>query len=189
MAQASGRKGPQRTKFEIRADIARELEVSLPDEKERTISPNEAAEILGITGEAVKQWIYNGRLPAIKLGNGYWRIKVSDLSHFLKKRLGSPQHSVLITPCDKPTLDAIVKVVTETSVRNHGPQVAIGGGDDAHVHGEFKTGAHAADPALLQRAQKFSLHADIELGNFIEEKRAAVGNFEKAFLISVGAGE
>ena len=49
--------------------------------------------------------------------------------------------------------------------------------------------AHSADLALLQRAQQFGLHADIQLGNFVEEQRAAVGNFEKAFLVGVSAGE
>jgi excisionase family DNA binding protein len=111
MSQGPDRQRKPRTKFKLRADIARQLDVSLPDETERSISPNEAADMLGITGEAVKQWIYQGRLPAVRLGNGYWRIKVSDLSQFLNKKLGSPQHNVLITPCDKLTLDAIVKTV------------------------------------------------------------------------------
>lgn len=129
-----------RTKFKIRADLARQLDISLPDEKDRTVSPNEAAEMLGITGEAIKQWVYHGRLPAVKLGNGYWRIRVSDLSQFLKKRLGSPKHSVLISPCDKPTLDSIVTVVdalgqtalvaysdidAQLKLRNESPSVLI----------------------------------------------------------------
>lgn len=50
------------------------------------LSPNEAAEVLGITGEAVKQWIYQGLLKATKLANGYWRIKHDDLTKFLEER-------------------------------------------------------------------------------------------------------
>ncbi len=59
--------------------------------------------MLGITGEAVKQWVYLGRLPAIKLQNGYWRIKVTDLSKFLEARLGSPKHTVLVGQSDGQT--------------------------------------------------------------------------------------
>lgn len=55
------------------------------------LSPNEAAEVLGITGEAVKQWIYLGRLPATKLANGYWRIKHDDLTKFLEERQTAAQ--------------------------------------------------------------------------------------------------
>lgn len=50
------------------------------------LSPNEAGELLGITGEAVKQWIYQGLLKATKLPNGYWRIAPEDLKAFLEAR-------------------------------------------------------------------------------------------------------
>jgi CheY-like chemotaxis protein len=64
--------------------------VQLPSElspTERFLSPNEIGKILGLTGEAVKQWIYARRLPAVKLSNGYWRVKVSDFEDFLKHRV------------------------------------------------------------------------------------------------------
>ncbi|MCK6472720.1 MAG: helix-turn-helix domain-containing protein [Planctomycetes bacterium] len=50
------------------------------------LSPNEAGEVLNVTGEAVKQWIYQGLLKATKLPNGYWRIKHDDLKAFLETR-------------------------------------------------------------------------------------------------------
>ncbi|MCW8133774.1 MAG: response regulator [Planctomycetota bacterium] len=53
---------------------------------EQYISPNEAGRILSVTGEAVKQWIYHRRLPATKLSNGYWKIRVGDLEEFLNAR-------------------------------------------------------------------------------------------------------
>lgn len=56
-----------------------------------TVSPNQAAKILNITGEAVKQWIYCGDLPAVKLPNGYWRIKHADLAAYLDKRQNAAQ--------------------------------------------------------------------------------------------------
>lgn len=51
------------------------------------VSPNEAGKQLSVTGEAVKQWIYNGRLKAAKdPKNGYWWIKQTDLDECLQNR-------------------------------------------------------------------------------------------------------
>lgn len=63
---------------------------------ERFISPNEAGRILNVTGEAVKQWIYHRRLPATKLSNGYWKIKVLDLEDFIKARQNLGQKKIMI---------------------------------------------------------------------------------------------
>lgn len=51
-----------------------------------SLSPNEAANMLGVTGEAVKTWIYKGWLKATKQPNGYWRIKHDDLRSYLDSR-------------------------------------------------------------------------------------------------------
>jgi len=101
----------RRRKLNVRADIAKQLEVELPPQSEKTISPNEAAAMLGITGEAVKQWVYHGRLPAVKLQNGYWRIKVTDLSRFLEKRIGGPKHSILLCESDPETAQTLIATV------------------------------------------------------------------------------
>ena len=61
----------------------------------RTLSPNEAGRLLGMTGEAVKQWIYRRQLPAVKLPNGFWRVKVDDLERFLKHRAASERRNLL----------------------------------------------------------------------------------------------
>lgn len=55
-------------------------------ESSETLSPNEVGSMLGITGEAVKQWIYTQKLSAVRLANGYWRISRSDLQQFLNSR-------------------------------------------------------------------------------------------------------
>ncbi len=53
---------------------------------EEFLSPSAAGRELGVTGEAVKQWIYRRKLPATKLPNGYWRIAKSDLQRFARER-------------------------------------------------------------------------------------------------------
>jgi len=52
---------------------------------EGCISPNEAAKKLNITGEAIKQWIYKGRLPAAKAENGYWWVRDNDIKKFISE--------------------------------------------------------------------------------------------------------
>lgn len=83
------------------AEHAKELGVEIPkDTEERFISPNDAAKILNLTGEAVKQWIYHSRLPAIKLANGYWKIRVTDFQAFLKQRTEGVKRKVLLFTAD-----------------------------------------------------------------------------------------
>ena len=78
------------------ADAAREYGVRLPQETETTVSPNEAGDVLGITGEAVKRWIYTRKLPAAKLMNGYWRVKVSDIAGLVEGKRNMPERPILI---------------------------------------------------------------------------------------------
>ncbi len=77
----------------------------------------------------------------------------------------------------------------KTAVADHGSQIPIGGGDNAHVDRNFIGAAHAAHPPFLQSTQEFCLHADVKFGNLVEKERAAISDFEQAFLVHVGAGE
>jgi CheY-like chemotaxis protein len=74
------------------------LGVTIPEVKpgERWLSPNDIGKILSVTGEAVKQWIYHRRLPAVKLANGYWKVSVKDFEEFLKSRFETRRCSVMI---------------------------------------------------------------------------------------------
>lgn len=85
--------------YQVVAEHAATYGVSVPGEataSQRFLSPNDIGKILSLTGEAVKQWIYQRRLPAVKLSNGYWKIKVSDLEAFLKARQEMAKRRVLI---------------------------------------------------------------------------------------------
>ena len=63
---------------------------------ERYVSPNEAAKILNVTGECIKQWIYHRRLPAVKLSNGYWKISIADLEKFMAAKEKPDNRKVLL---------------------------------------------------------------------------------------------
>jgi CheY-like chemotaxis protein len=82
-----------------------------PTSSERFLSPNDIGKILNITGEAVKQWIYQRRLPAVKLANGYWKVRVSDFEAFLKARHEVGRRRVLLTATKSDGLPEIVEAV------------------------------------------------------------------------------
>ena len=50
-------------------------------------------------------------------------------------------------------------------------------------------GADLLQLAGLEEAQQQALHAQRHLADFVEEQRAAVGHFELALLVAIGAGE
>jgi CheY-like chemotaxis protein len=84
-----------------------------PTETERFLSPNEIGKILNVTGEAVKQWIYHRRLPAVKLANGYWKVRVADFEAFLKARHEVGKRRVLVTDTRNGSMSDVVQTVEE----------------------------------------------------------------------------
>lgn len=94
------KRGRPRGAQEVVSEQAAAYGISLPvltDTGERFLSPNDIGKILNVTGEAVKQWIYRRKLPAVKLANGYWKVKVADFEGFLKARTEVGRRHVLIT--------------------------------------------------------------------------------------------
>ncbi len=69
------------------------------------------------------------------------------------------------------------------------PQVAVGGGDDAHVHLNFLHSAQVHEALVLQHAQQLGLRLHRHVADFVEEDRAAVGHLEQALLAADRAGE
>src|SRR5439155_6459193 len=90
---------------------------------------------------------------------------------------------------NRKNIDSIIEIVTKTSITDHRAQIPVGGGDHTNINWNFEGAAHAANAALLQSAQEFRLHADVEFRNLIEKQRAAIRNFEQTFLLSMRAGE
>jgi CheY-like chemotaxis protein len=60
------------------------------------LSPNKIGLELGVSGVAVKQWIYQRRLAATKLPNGYWRVSREDLNRFLAERDGGGSRRAML---------------------------------------------------------------------------------------------
>jgi len=114
LAGEKRKRGRPRRPIEVVSDQAAEYGISLPvltDKGERFLSPNDIGRILNVTGEAVKQWIYRRKLPAVKLANGYWKVKVADFEGFLKARTEITRRQVLITDGGNSGSSEIVNAV------------------------------------------------------------------------------
>lgn len=108
------RRAKGRGRDSVAAEQAAAYGVSLPTEpaaSERFLSPNEIGRILNVTGEAVKQWIYHRRLPAIKLANGYWKVKVADFESFLKARHDVGRRRILVTDSKTNELKEVMQAI------------------------------------------------------------------------------
>ena len=90
---------------------------------------------------------------------------------------------------DRDDVDPVVEVLAELALRDELRQVAVGGGDDAHVDGRLVVAADPADDLLLDRPQELDLHGRRRLADLVEEERAAVGLLEEAALLAHRAGE
>ena len=73
--------------------------------------------------------------------------------------------------------------------RTSAEQVAVGGGQDAHVHLDRRCAAQPVDLALLQRAQQLGLQAHVHLADLVQQQGAAAGGLEFADAARQGAGE
>src|SRR5690606_8114527 len=86
-------------------------------------------------------------------------------------------------------LQPIVEIFAKASLADHGPEVAVGGGDDAHIDADTRLAAEAAQGAVLQHPQQVDLHPRAQLTDLVEKEGAAVGELEEAALSVCGPGE
>src|SRR3954469_13691281 len=117
------KRGPRGTPT-IVTEHAAAYGISLPAEptsSDRFLSPNDIGKILNVTGEAGKQWIYRSKLPAVKLANGYWKVKVADFEAFLRARHEVGRRHILITSTQKSDLEDVMRAIDELG---HQPVIA-----------------------------------------------------------------
>src|SRR5690606_35621472 len=90
---------------------------------------------------------------------------------------------------DRDDVEAVVEVLAELAVADQLFEVAVGGGDQAHVDAEGLDAADALELRLLDRAQQLDLDLLRDLADLVEEEGAAVGELEAAGAAADGAGE
>ena len=88
---------------------------------------------------------------------------------------------------DREHIDAVVKIFAKAAGGDLDAQVAVGGGDEADVDAAFFDRTDAAERAVFEHAEEFGLQAAGEVAEFIDEQRAAVGDFEQARFAGRGA--
>ena len=83
---------------------------------------------------------------------------------------------------DGDDVEAVEEIFAEAAVADFLAQVDVGGGEDADVDLNLLNAAEVHEAAVLQDAQDLGLRVHAHGGDFVEEERAAVGDFEEAFL-------
>src|SRR5262249_6875463 len=68
-------------------------------------------------------------------------------------------------------------------------EVAVCGGEHAHIHADGLLATDAIHLAFLKEAKQFRLNIEAHLADFVEEKRAAVSGFGEADLLRYSARE
>lgn len=75
------------------------------------LAPCDVAKILNVSEVVVKQWIYRRKLPAMRLANGFWKIKVSDFEAFMAARHQVGRRHILVTDGDNTGISEIVQAI------------------------------------------------------------------------------
>ncbi len=90
---------------------------------------------------------------------------------------------------DGEHVQAVVQILAEAPAGDRVLEIAVGGGDDAHVAGHGHVVADALEHALLQDPQQLHLHGDAHVADLVEEQRAALGDLEAPLARGDGTGE
>ncbi len=85
--------------------------------------------------------------------------------------------------------ETVEEILAELAGRDHGLEIAVRGGDDAHVDADGLGSADALELALLDDAQQLHLHGAGNVADLVEEERALVGELDAPWLALRGAGE
>ena len=93
------------------------------------------------------------------------------------------------TRLDRKHVEPEIQVLAKPAALHLLLEVAVGGGDHAHVDGAGALLADALEIALLQHAQQLALQLQRNFADLVEKQRAAVGELEAADAVAHRAGE
>jgi len=114
---------------------------------EPLLTPREAALRLGISYPAIKQWIYHGKLKAIKTPGGHYRIPESELDALLykAKKPETPKRHMMRTVSGR---NQLVGRIVELKIDGLLAQVRLS------IGGQIITSIITADAAREMRLKK-----------------------------------
>ena len=90
---------------------------------------------------------------------------------------------------DRQHVQPVVQVLAELAFVDELLEIALGPGDDAHVHRNRPGSADALHLPVLQRTQQLHLHREGHVVDIIEKQRATLCQLEPARLVLDGTGE
>src|SRR5215471_3155942 len=90
---------------------------------------------------------------------------------------------------DLDDVDAVKQILAEQALANAGAEIAMGRRYDPHVDLDGRRAPDGLERSLLQHAQQLGLHGGGQLGDLVEEQRAAVRRREPSLALSIGARE
>jgi len=90
---------------------------------------------------------------------------------------------------DLDDLEPVVQILPEIAGEHHLLEIPVGGGQHAHVHRLPLVAAQTGELAVLQHVEQLGLQGRLQLRDFVQEDRAAVGLFELADPRGRRAGE
>ncbi len=90
---------------------------------------------------------------------------------------------------DREGVQTEIEILTEAPLLNHRAQIAVRGGNQAHVRLEELIGADAPEGTGLQQPQQLHLHPERNVAEFVEEERAAPGRLDQTDAPAGRAGE
>jgi hypothetical protein len=166
-----GRPGPpaEHLGFDVRGGHLRTID-------EHAESHDGVLEFAHVAGPRVLLQAIEGRLVEGERSLGALRLprqerlrQIADvLGPFAQGRHGDLEHG-----------EAVEQVFAEAAVLHLRAQVAVGGGDEAHVDVAHLIAADRADLPELHGPQQRRLQIERQFADFVEEQCAAVGGFEE----------
>ena len=90
---------------------------------------------------------------------------------------------------DGKDIEPVEQIIPERSVEHHFLQVAVGGGHEAHIHGNDLVPAQAFNLARLQHTQKFRLQFQRDVANFVQHQRTALSQFKAPLALRASPGK
>ena len=117
-------------------------------------------------------------VPGAELGQEV-RHELGNVLHALAQRRHANRHDA----------EAVVEILPEPAVRDELVEPPVGRRDDAGGHPDRLLAAHALELAILQDAEQLRLRRLVQIADFVEKDRAAVGQLELAAPERRRAGE
>src|SRR5207253_2218034 len=80
---------------------------------------------------------------------------------------------------------AMVEIAAEAALLHQVLQIMVGSSHNAHIHADLFAAAQAVIGHAVEHTQQLHLNLQVEIADFIQEKRAFVGHFKKSGLLGI----